>query len=196
MKNSIKIAVVAAIAAVGLAACTNTPAQDQNAAPAPQTQSSETAAPPPSVVTEVVTSTVTNPPKPQSVTDQTDNRPGYGALKLGMTLEEARAAGLTNLTWDDDICVGDDKVAISKNHGVVRITLPADAKTSKGIGTGSTFGDVKKAYPNAQEYRGGYSARVTDQWGYTFKGDPGNDANKVATITIGSSVADCAMYLL
>jgi hypothetical protein len=200
MKNSIKIAIVAAIAAVGLAACTTTPAQEQNAAPAPQPQSSETSAPPPSVVTEVVTSTVTNPPKPQSAVGTTDSRPGYGALKLGMTLEEAHAAGLTTLTWDgndgDPDCVGDAKVAISKKHGVVRITLPAEAKTSKGIGTGSTFGDVKKAYPNAQEYRGGFSARVTDQWGYAFKGSPGSDANKVETITISSSLADCSMYLL
>lgn len=204
MKNSIKIAIVTAVAAVGLAACTNAPAPEQSAASGSQTPSSTpgTSAPP-SVVTEVVTSTVTNPPKPQAVTGKTDNRVGYGALKLGMTLDEARAAGLTKLTWGSDgdgTCVTDGKITVSKKYGVVMITLPADAKTSKGIGVGSTYGDVKKSYPDARDYRGGYTASIDDASHYSFLGDEpgygGTDASKVEAITIGSNAVDCSMSLL
>lgn len=103
MNNSIKLAFVAAFAAVGIAACTSTPVPENNAAP--QTFSTPTSTPtsetssPLTVVTEVVTHTVTNPPKPDAVI-KVDNR----------------------------------------------------------IGVGATFAEVKKAYPNASEYRGGWSA--------------------------------------
>ncbi|MGW4208263.1 hypothetical protein ACWEIJ_09785 [Lentzea sp. NPDC004789] len=199
MNSSVKIAFVAAFAAVGIAACTAAPAVRNNAAPqtSSSTPTSETSTPPPSVVTEVVTATVTNPPRPEAVT-KTDDRVGYGPIKLGMTLDEARTAGLTDLTWESDgdgLCVGDDKIAVSKKYGVVRISLPRDAKTAKGIGIGSTFGDVKRAYPQAAEYRGGWSAVVGSAI-YSFVGTPGSDANKVEFMKLGSTPADCAMFLL
>lgn len=199
MNSSVKIAFVAAFAAVGIAACTATPAVQNNAAaPTSSTPASETSTPPPSVVTEVVTATVTNQPKPEAVT-KTDDRIGYGPIKLGMTLDEARAAGLTNLTWASDgdgACVGDDKIAVSKKYGIVRISLPLDAKTSKGIGVGSTFGDVKRAYPAATEYRGGWSAGVGDHAFYSFIGNLGSDTNKVVSMKLGATVTDCAMAIL
>jgi hypothetical protein len=194
------IILIAVAAAFGLAACTSTPAPEQNAAPVAQVPST-TVAPPAQVVTEVVTATVTNPPNPQAVV-KVDNRLGYGALKLGMTLEEARAAGLTGLTWSDAIsgCVADDKVAISKKYGVERITLPADAKTSKGIGVGSTFAEVKRAYPGASEYRDGWSAGVDGSAGYAFMGSPKldhfADTDTVFRVKIDATTVDCAMAFL
>jgi hypothetical protein len=200
VNSSVKIAFVAAFATVGIAACTATPAVQNNAAP--QTSSSiptsETSTPPPSVVTEVVTATVTNPPKPEAVT-KTDDRAGYGPIKLGMSLDEARATGLTNVTWESDgdgDCVRDDKITISKKYGVVRISLPLDAKTSKGIGVGSTFGDVKRVYPKATEYRGGWSVNIGGNTIYAFVGEPGSDANKVVFMKLVASPADCAMFML
>ncbi|MFI6100729.1 hypothetical protein ACIA8G_34700 [Lentzea sp. NPDC051213] len=159
MNRSLVLVTIAA--ALGLAACTSTPAQEQNAAPAAE-QPAGTAP-----TTSEVTATVSDQPQAQNVA-KTDSRLGYGALKLGMTLDEARSAGLTTLTWDspgDGTCVGDDKVAISKKYGVVRISLPADARTSKGIGVGSTYAEVKRAYPNASEYRAGWSASIADNAG-------------------------------
>lgn len=198
MNNSIKLALVAAVAVAGIAACTSTPAPRHDAVSQPSsTPTSETSSPP-TVVTEVVIQTVTNPnpPAPDAVAE-VDHRFGYGVIKLGMTLDEARAAGLTDLTWDsNDNCVADDKLAISKKYGIVRISLPKDAKTSKGIGAGSTFADVKRAYPNASEYRAGWSAKLTDEVGYSFLGEPGNDANKVTGLKLGTSQADCAMAFL
>ncbi len=199
MKRSIVLVTIAA--ALGLAACTSTPAPEQNAAPVAQAPS-DTGASPSTVVTEVVTETVTNPPKPQAVVN-VDTRLGYGALKLGMTLEEARAAGLTDLTWDspgEAGCVADDKVAISKKYGVERITLPADAETSGGIRVGSTFAEVKRAYPNASEYRAGWSATVGSNATYSFQGsskfDHLADTDKVVLIKIGAINVDCAMAFL
>lgn len=196
MNSSIKIALLAAVAVAGMAACTSAPASQNNAAP--QTSATPTSETPPPVVTEVVTQTVTNPPKPQGVTN-VDGHTGYGSIKLGMTLDEARAAGLTDLTWQSDgdgACVGDGKISVSKKYGIVRIMLPADAKTSKGIGVGSTFGDVKRAYPDASEYRGGWSASATGDASYSFLGEPGSDANKVSGMKLTLNGADCAMFLL
>ena len=127
----------------------------------------------------------------------------HPALKLGMTLEEARAAGLTDLTWEspgDNACVADAEVAISKKHGVVRITLPWDAETSKGIGVGSTFAEVKRAYPNAFEYREGWSAKVDDNIGYAFlgsrKADHFADTDKVVRIKLSTNNPDCSSSYL
>ncbi|GHH48918.1 hypothetical protein [Lentzea cavernae] len=175
---------IAIVAAFGLSACTSTSAPEQNSAPAVE-QPAENTPPPARNVAEV------------------DNRLGYGALKLGMTLEEATAAGLTDLTWDSDgdgLCVGDDEVAISKKYGVVRITLPKEAKTSKGIGVGSTFAEVKRAYPSSSEYRAGWSSPIDYTAGYAFIGSSRTehftDTDEVVQITMGLSGADCAMYLL
>ncbi len=208
MKNSIKIAFVAVIGIAGIAACTSAPEQ-HNAVSVPTTQTptsapssvpSDPLAPP--VVTAVVTETVTIPPKPQAVT-KVDNRIGYGALKLGMTLEEARATGLTNATYGTiPGCASDSTVAVSKKYGVVRITLPKDAKTSAGIGVGSDYAAVKKAYPNATEYRAGYEADLGDYW-YDFEGSSSTryfkDTDKVHTIKLAGNNAgesECDMLQL
>ncbi|MCX2948610.1 hypothetical protein [Lentzea sp. NEAU-D7] len=131
-----------------------------------------------------------------------DNRLGYGGLKLGMSLEEARAAGLTDLTWDeasghDPGCVADKTVAISKANGVERITLPADARTSQGIGVGSTFGEARRAFPSASEYRSGWSAKVADNAYYAFIGSFDlarfAEADKIQRIKLVAGVVNCSM---
>lgn len=194
MNNSIKLALVAVFAAVGIAACTSTPAPENNAAPQTSATPTSETPPPAPVVTEIVTHTVTNPPKPQAVL-KIDNRLGYGALKLGMSLDEARAAGLTDLTFDSDApgaCVADDKIAVSRSHGIERISLPLDAETSKGIRVGSTFEDVRRAYPNAFEHRSGWAATIGDGAQYNFYGDE----NEVTFIKLALSLGDCANALL
>jgi hypothetical protein len=196
MKRSIVLVAIAAT--FGLAACTSTPAPQQNAAPVTQQPSGTT-----SIVTEVVTATVTNPPAPLAVM-KPDDRLGYGALKLHMTLEEARATGQTDLTWEDagdSPCVADGKVTISRKQGVVGIFLPAEAKTSKGIGIGSTVADVKRAYPDATEYRGGWTAAVDGDTHYAFVSSSRSEddhvlTEEVAGIKLLANGADCMLSLL
>ncbi|MFC3899185.1 hypothetical protein ACFOWZ_47635 [Lentzea rhizosphaerae] len=190
MKRSIVLVAVA----LGLTACTATPAPEQNAAFTTQ---------PPSSTTTPTTSVVTRTPAPKAVT-KADNRVGYGALKLGMTLEEARATGQTDLTWEgagDNPCVADGKVTISRKQGVVRIFLPADARTSKGIGIGSTFADVKRAYPDAHEYRAGWTAAVDGDSHYAFLSSSKSEdyhalTEEVAGIKLLANGADCVLSLL
>ncbi|HUQ54388.1 hypothetical protein [Lentzea sp.] len=207
MKNSIRIAFLAALVA-GMAACTSAPAPQRNAAPV-TTTSADVPAPAPStsvateVVTATVTSTVTNPPKAATRVDPVDTRLGYGPLKLGMTLDEVKATGWVDPNLgepDAGGCWWNSQVLISKKYGLVRITLPVQAKTSAGIGAGSTFADVKRAYPDAKEYRDGFSAKVAEKVHYSFIGPAGNerfaDADKVVRIKIASSELDCALAYL
>jgi hypothetical protein len=187
MKRSIVLVAIAAT--FGLAACTSTPVPQQNAAPVTQLPSG--------------TTSVTNPPAPQAVM-KSDDRLGYGALKLHMTLEEARATGQTDLTWEDagdSPCVADGKVTISRKHGVVGIFLPAEAKTSKGIGIGSTFADVKSAYPDATEYGAGWTAAVDGDTHYAFLSSSKSEdyhvlTEEVAGIKLLANGADCMLSLL
>lgn len=151
------------------------------------------------MVTETVTSTVTPPAQPNAVVS-TDNRPGYGALKLGMTFAEAKATGmignLPELDNHPDVCVANGTVAISKKYGVERITLPGDAKTSAGIGVGATYAAVKKSYPAVVEYNKGYYARMSGfQIEFVSKDDvamPYKDTDTVKDIKLRSLETNCA----
>ncbi|MDX8032199.1 hypothetical protein SK803_18425 [Lentzea sp. BCCO 10_0856] len=198
MKNAIKIAFAVAVATAGIAACTSTPEAARNtAAGTPESLPTPTSSSTPStVVTEITTVTVTNPPE---AFVKVDNRLGYGTLKLGMTPEEAAAAGLKGLNWGPAgaaTCTGAENVAISRKYGIERITLPADAKTSKGIGVGSTVADVKKAYSNAKEHRTGLSTSLNDTGGYSFSTYGYADTDKIVEIKLVSSQTDCALAAL
>ena len=201
--NIAKTVVVAAFVAIGLAACSAPapqPVAAQNTTPSAASTVSEV---PPPVVTGTTTATVTNATQPQAVR-KVDDRPGYGALKLGMSLDEARAAGLTQLTWGGDGqvdpgCAADERIAVSKKYGIERITLPVGATTSAGIGVGATFGDVKRAYPNAKEYRAGYSASIGNAH-YAFLGigsaEHFEDSDEVLVIKLSANAVDCPMAAL
>jgi hypothetical protein len=169
------LVLVAIAAALALSACTSTPPSTPTSAPAPTVP----------VVTEVVTQTVTNPPKPQ-----TDDRPGYGALKLGMTMDEAKATGLAGTDFHvvrDGQCSYNANITVSTN-GVERIVFPKDAKTSAGIAVGSTLADVKKAYPSATEDGLGYFADISGDARLLFETSdtlvPRGLTDKVTTIKL------------
>lgn len=198
MKNAVKLAFGIAVATVGIAACTSTPDANHGAAP---TTPDPLSAPPSSsstVVTEITTVTVTNPAQQPESLVKIDNRLGYGALKLHMTLEEAVAAGMEDVELGPEpgACTRTDNVAISRKYGIERITLPAEAKTSLGIGVGATVADVKKVYPGAKSFNGGYSVKLNDTGRYWFSvtsklNGPYADTDKVEAIKIVATLAEC-----
>ncbi|WP_239137119.1 hypothetical protein [Sphaerisporangium rufum] len=84
---------------------------------------------------------------------------GYGGVRLGMTLKQARATGRVVLKMrDGGACSGWDLKAhptgrgsvglyISKKRGVAVIAAPKGVRNPQGIKIGSTKAQLKKAYP-------------------------------------------------
>ncbi|MFS8100296.1 hypothetical protein LFM09_24510 [Lentzea alba] len=176
--------IVALTATLGLAACTTTPQADS-------TPSSTTSTQPAHVVTEVVTQTVTNPPKPPN-----DSRPGYGALKLGMTLAEAQATGLVGTDFHVyRNCRYNDHATITDEGGVERITLPPDAKTSAGAAVGMTLTELKRLYPSVKEEALGYAVDIPGDARLLFETSdtlvPRKDGDKIAKIKLFKRRLQC-----
>jgi len=151
MKRSTVLVTVTA--ALGLAACTSTPAPDSTATPT----SSSTTPPAAQVVTTVVTQTVTNPPPPPPARPVIGSF-GYGDLKLGMTLQQALNANLLGPAIEPSgDCTsheiagtnGKGRVWVSKKMGVASITFSADM-TADGAGIGATEEKLKAEYTNLE----------------------------------------------
>jgi hypothetical protein len=136
------------VAALGLAACTSTPTPENNATSMP----TSTTSPQATVVTEVVTQTVTNPPA-KPVIDAF----GYGRLKLGMTRQQALDANLIgpdlpgpnpadNCTIHEIIGT-DQKAYVSKKFGTSSIWFTS-GMTTDGVGIGTAEAGFKAKYPD------------------------------------------------
>lgn len=148
--------------------------------------------PPPHTVVETVTVVVTKESARPDV--------GYGAVKFGMTEQELAATGAVTaaaggecaaFAWKSDPGNA-NAVLVARGAGVVRIELPADGRTSAGIGVGSTLEQVKAKYPAGVEPYGGGSYDVLMPgdvaWKYVFA----LDAERVVGIRMQRLGADCA----
>ncbi|MFJ5987645.1 hypothetical protein [Lentzea sp. NPDC092896] len=156
MKRSIVLVTITA--ALGLAACTSTPAPEQTAAP---TSSSTTTPPAAQVVTTVVTQTVTNPPPPPA--KPVIGSFGYGELKLGMTGKQAIDAKLIGPVSgpggpcsSHQILGTGQYVWVSSKLGVASISFTADM-TADGAGIGATEETLKAEYTNLEPTGPNYS---------------------------------------
>ncbi|MDL4773093.1 hypothetical protein [Actinomadura xylanilytica] len=88
---------------------------------------------------------------------------GYGALKLGMTLAQARATGLITVKSKPGAGCGTfdlkahphpaDEVGgyISAEHGLASIFAAGGIATPEGVRVGSSAAKVKKAYPQLKQ---------------------------------------------
>ncbi|MFC5833826.1 hypothetical protein [Nonomuraea insulae] len=97
---------------------------------------------------------------------------GYGAVKLGMTLKQAKATGAVVKKMPGDGCSGWDLkkfptpkdsvgVYISARVGLAAIFAAKGMKTPEGIGIGSTAKQLKAAYPHIKkDFHGFYVITV------------------------------------
>ena len=124
-------------------------------AQAPRLTTTTTTTPPPK---PPPTRTKTTNPGPPDLSYQVIGPTGLRALKLGQTLEEAKATGLLGIqTASSGGCtvytlVSDDRVA---GHVYVSDTVQAIAadpvQTPQGVGPGWTVAQVKAVYPDLDE---------------------------------------------
>ncbi len=136
-----------------------------------------------------------------------------GPVQVGMTVDEANATGLFEPFEEtaDDPCKefnppiqwkapNHESLLIRVEDGkVTALGIKEGPKTAKGVGVGSTFGDVKAAYPDAKaEQSQGFGSTVYrkdgDQWlGMGFDEDPDKieDSSKLLymEVTVGSKPA-------
>jgi hypothetical protein len=198
----ISVAVVAALLAGGLAACTK---DGRSTAPPPPvpTTAAASAQPP-----TTVTSAAATPAEPPHL-----GPTGFGAVRLGMTKAEARATGLTVGTTDDPrgTCGGpgdghlraaadpegpslEGRLFFSATTGrLVAIYSVRGVTTPEGIGLGSSYDQLHKAYPrwqgigNATSGRGGAAVRGNSGAHYRIVVQD----SRVLQLSLDSSSQDC-----
>ncbi|WP_330271660.1 hypothetical protein OG205_31945 [Lentzea sp. NBC_00516] len=189
MKRSIVLVTVTA--ALGLAACTSTPAPDSTAT------SSSTTPPAAQVATTVVTQTVTNPPAPPA-------RPvigsfGYGDLKLGMTLKQALDAKLIGPAIEPsdgcslhEIAGTKERLWVSPKVGVASISFTADM-TADGAGIGATEDKLKAEYTNLEPTGPNYTwvAEADNNPNAKFVFGVNADTKKVVAAFVSLKGQDC-----
>jgi hypothetical protein len=126
----------------------------------------------------------------------------YGRLALGMPEAEALKTGTlvepSSPADPENRCKAyatqsvpdSNAVIISPDKGIVRITLPSYAKTTKQVGAGSTVDAVKAAYGNATQ--SGSTVVVpmaaTPKWSYIFE----NDGATVTAVRMRLADNDCS----
>lgn len=142
------LVLVAVTAALVLAACTSTPDTTATSTPPSPTTPQAT------VVTEVVTHTVTNAPAPP-------DKPvigsfGYGALKLGLALQQALDTKMIGPAIDyrpteactlHEVIGTGQRMYVSKKFGVSSIWFTPEM-SSDGVGIGATEATLKAEYTN------------------------------------------------
>jgi hypothetical protein len=150
---------------------TSPSSQTSSTTPSPESASVHTTTKPSPPSTPVTTSD----PGPPRLNFQVVGPTGFHALRLGQTLEEARATGMVGAQVPDNggACpayelVGDVAGRVYIGSGVQAI-FPEPAQTVEGVGAGWTVAQVKEVYPDLDE------AQLKDvQWDHVAV--PGNPA--------------------
>lgn len=137
-------------------------------------------------------------PKP----DYTLGPDGYGKLRLGMTVDQAKATGELGTRKSGDNCETYDLAAFptpadtvglyfSKAHGLVGIFATETMATKEGIKVGSTIQQVKTAYPKAAESENGITVDVPGNTTAQYTIGTTNDTKNVAELGLSTKNQDC-----
>ncbi|MQY04573.1 hypothetical protein [Actinomadura macrotermitis] len=126
---------------------------------------------------------------------------GYGALKLGMSLDQAKATGLITVKKAAGGCTAFDLKAappakgavggyVSAKLGVSSIFSTEEMRTPQGIGNGSTLAELKQAFPKVAKKANVMAAKVPDnpKAEYDFVlGEGGKTVDQVALVLPGQT---------
>ncbi|MFI9846006.1 hypothetical protein ACIHFD_53900 [Nonomuraea sp. NPDC051941] len=122
---------------------------------------------------------------------------GFGGLKLGMSLKQAKAAGITKkIDGGTDGCsgwdlkkypTGKDNVGlyISPKLGVAAFFAPKAAKTPEGVAAGTAKSQLKKVYPHLKQ----------DTHGFWVTTVPGNTKAYYSFTVLHGKVTEFGMAL-
>ncbi|MEV6286658.1 hypothetical protein [Kribbella sp. NPDC051770] len=127
---------------------------------------------------------------------------GYGKLKLGMTVDQAKATGELGTKKSGDNCEGYDLkshptdadtvgVYFSKAHGLVVIFAKDTMATPEGIKLGSTVDQLKTAYPKAATSENGITVDVPGSTTAYYTAGTTEDTKSIAELGLSTKNQDC-----
>ncbi|MEV0567272.1 hypothetical protein [Dactylosporangium sp. NPDC050588] len=193
MRTKAITAIVAA--ALLLSACTTSPERkDGDAAPAAATKPA-TAAPTSATTSEAAPAATKT--SAATTTTLVLGPQGYGALRLGMTREQAVATGLLT-AFDDSGCAqafikgrpaGQGRVFLSPDRGIAAIQAWPTLSTAEGLRAGMSVTEARGLYPNWTIVDG------TLTQGRHFAKVPSNDKAVFRIATVDNKVADVTLQL-
>ncbi|WP_327002963.1 hypothetical protein OHA72_49065 [Dactylosporangium sp. NBC_01737] len=182
-----------------LTACTSPDHQSGDAAPA-----GSAAAPTTSAVTSAATSAAPSTtaaasagPSTGATATPTLGPLGYGALRLGMTKEQALATGLVT-AFDESGCPqahvkglreGQGWVVLSPRLGIAAIQAWPTLATAEGVRAGMSAVEVRRIYPNMDTADGDLAN------GRHYPKVPGNDKAVYRIATHDGKVSDVTLQL-
>ncbi len=139
---------------------------------------------------------------PSTPPDYTLSADGYGKLRLGMTVDQAKATGELGAKKAGDNCQGYDLAAFpteadtvsvyfSQQHGLVGIFANDMMATKEGIKLGSTIQQVKAAYPKAAEAENGITVDVPGSTTAYYTIGITENTKNVAELGLATKNQDC-----